>query len=301
MISIIVYNWDWADKPSGGKPFRALRDGLKNIGEEVSVCIPPGDGLDDCSALFVWNASKRDWYNDKVAAVRAKGGRVFVMERGWFDRMNYTQFDYLGFNHTASWAHKVSGPAPVDGHKRFRMLCELLSEPKPVIARPEGYVLILGQTGNDTQLRQSEIHHPDALCGSVIANLPAGLEAVYRPHPLSQWRPGDLTSMEGPLDDALAGARFVITINSNAGNDALWAGIPVLCFGPALYEIAGVARRTSIATLMSDMEFMCIGWKPDERRVLSYFHWLASRQWNRAELEQGDCLKQLIGEYDAKN
>lgn len=292
-VGLIVYNWDWGGKD--GKPFLALKAGLENIGHKVLCCVPPGEGMDDCETVFVWNASRRDWYIDVVAKAKDKGQRVFVMERGWLDRYNYTQFDTLGFNHTASWAHQVSGSAPVWGPERFRMLSERLSPRNRVEHRQSGYVLILGQTGSDTQLRQSEIHHPDALCEAVLASLPAGLECAFRPHPLSKYRPTNMQTLEGTLSDALAGARFVLTINSNAGNDALWAGVPVLCLGPALYEISGVARRTSVATLMPDMEFMCLGWEPDERRVLNYFHWLCCRQWNRKELEQGDCLKQLLG------
>ena len=296
IIGLVCPNHDW--NGSQHKPFQEIREGAEKLGHEVLVCVPPADGLVDCDVLFAWNASRREGWRDLRAKTIAEGKRFFILERGWFDRMEYTQIDHDGFNHTASWAHEVSGPAPTDGPERFRLLCERLSPRIPVESRHSGYALILGQTGNDTQLKQSEIHHPEALCDSVLANLPAGLEAVYRPHPLSPWRPENIDIADGTLDDALAGSRFVITINSNAGNDALWAGIPVLCLGPALYEMAGVARRTSISTLMHDMEFMCKGWKPDDRRVLSYFHWLASRQWNRAELEQGDCLKQLIGEVD---
>ena len=85
-----------------------------------------------------------------------------------------------------------------------------------------------------------------------------------------------------------------MTINSNAGNDALWAGVPVLCLGPALYEIAGVARRTSIAQLMPDLEFMMMGWLPYEHTVLRYFHWLCARQWTADELASGETLEQIL-------
>ncbi len=293
---MIVYNWDWSGKDP--KPFHALKNGLEAIGHKVQVCIPPGDGLGDCEVVFVWNAQKREWYRDIVSQMRARGCKVYVLERGWLDRYKYTQIDHLGFNHTASWAHDVSHEAPIDGVERYQSICEHLSPRIGCLARREGYVLVLGQTGGDTQLKQSEIHHPDTLCESVIANLPGGLEAKYRRHPLSKVEPKCIESIKGSLDDALAGARFVVTINSNSGNDALWAGLPVLCFGPALYEIAGAARRTSVATLLPDMEFMSVGWHPDERRVLSYFHWLASKQWNHKELEQGDCLARLLGEND---
>lgn len=284
-IGMVCRSKDW--RGSENMPHRSVLSGLERLGHTVEPCAsPPFDNVD---CVFTWNLAKSDWWPEFIA-----GHKVFVMERGWFNRMEYTQID-TGFNHTASWAHEVSGPAPIEGVERLWMLSELLSPPIPVECRQSGYVLILGQTGNDTQLKQSEIHHPDTLCGSVVANLPAGLEAVFRPHPLNKWRPDDIEIADGTLDAALSGARFVVTINSNAGNDALWAGCPVLCLGPALYEIAGVARRTSVATMLHDMEMMK-RWQPDARRVISYLHWLASKQWNRAELKQGDCLRQLLGE-----
>ena len=299
IIGLACHNSDW--NGSQHKVFKEIMAGAEALGHQVLVCVPPADGLESCDVLFAWNTARREWWHEIRNKTIADGKKFFTMERGWFDRMDYTQIDHEGFNHTASWAHQVSGPAPIDGPERFRMLSELLTPRLPVVARDGGYALILGQTGSDTQLRQSEIHHPDTLCASVLANLPGGLEAKYRRHPLSKVEPDGIESLDGSLDDALAGARFVITINSNAGNDALWAGVPVLCLGPALYEIAGAARRTSVATLLPDMEFMCQGWYPDEKRVLSYFHWLASRQWNRQELEQGDCLKQLIGVCDGQD
>ena len=298
-IVLVCHNNDWHSLQH--KAFIELRAGLRANGHQVKVCQPHADEIHDSEAIFAWNCGRREWWQKLRMQTMDRGALFFIMERGWFDRMEYTQIDHKGFNHTASWAKDIATQAPIGGVEAFRMLRGRLSPRMVAESKPRGYVLILGQCGNDTQLRQSEIHHADALCESVIANLPAGLNCVFRPHPLSKYRPPDIESLDGSLDDALAGARFVVTINSNAGNDALWAGIPVLCFGPALYEMAGVARRTSISTLMHDMEFMCKGWEPDDRRVLSYFHWLAARQWNTKELEQGDCLKQLLGDIDGQD
>lgn len=283
-----------AYRGSHNMPFPALMEGLKSLGHDVTVQVPDESARVDFDAVFLWQP-KHPAYKTLLPKIECP---LFVMERGWLLRYHYCQIDHRGFNHTASWAHKISLAAPVVGVQRFGTLCELLPVRKEVLARREGYVLVLGQTGRDRQLVQSEIHHPDSLCESVMAQLPGGLDVAFRKHPLSNFRPKNMQTLDGTLAEALAGARFVVTINSNAGNEALWAGCPVLCLGPALYEIAGAARRTSIATLLHDMQFMAVGWHPDERRVLSYFHWLASKQWNRDEIRQGDCLKQLLGEID---
>ncbi|MCP4409780.1 MAG: hypothetical protein GY807_18960 [Gammaproteobacteria bacterium] len=277
-------------------PFPYLIEGLKAQGHSVQVCNPnPYPTFRDIQALFSWQWLRNPEWVRMMDDYRERGARCFTMERGWFDRYEYTQIDHQGFNHTASWSPNVSLTAPREGVGRYQSLCERLSPRIGVKRRQSGYILLLGQTGGDTQMRHSEIHHPAALCESVVANLPAGLEVKFRPHPQSKYRPSSVDVIGGTLEDALAGAQYALTINSNAGNDALWWGCPVMCFGPALYEIAGAARRTTIATLMHDLEFMT-RWEPDEKRVTSYFHWLASRQWNRDELKQGSCLEQLLGE-----
>ena len=58
----------------------------------------------------------------------------------------------------------------------------------------------------------------------------------------------------------------------------------MLCLGPALYGIAGVAIQTSLVSLQRNIELMLDGWRPDSRRVGSYLHWLAARQWTIDEL-----------------
>ena len=271
-------------------PFPSLIRGLESLGHTVTVSIVAKGCRTDFDAIFGWQTKGENWA-EILARVECP---FFKMERGWLDRQHYTQIDHEGFNHTASWATRVSHPAPTGSQRRYSEICERLPLRRPVDRRDAGYCLVLGQTGRDSQLARSEIHHPAALCDSVAANLPAGLIAAFRPHPLSKYRPSSMQTLDCSLDEALEGARFVVTINSNAGNDALWAGVPVLCLGPALYEIAGVARRTSIAQLMPDLEFMMMGWLPYEHTVLRYFHWLCARQWTADELASGEPLEQIL-------
>ena len=70
----------------------------------------------------------------------------------------------------------------------------------------------------------------------------------------------------------------------------------MLCLGPARSGIAGVAIQTSLAGLKRNIELMRNGWRPDSRRVLSYLHWLAARQWTIDELAGagGGVLARLL-------
>ena len=85
-----------------------------------------------------------------------------------------------------------------------------------------------------------------------------------------------------------------MTINSNAGNEALAAGCRVLCLGPALYAMAGVARQTTVADMPTALRDMLAGWAPESAAVRNYLRWLACRQWSRAELADGDALGPIL-------
>jgi len=101
------------------------------------------------------------------------------------------------------------------------------------------------------------------------------------------------------LAAALAGARFVVTINSTAGNEALAAGVPVLAFGPALYTMVGVARQTTVKTLKENLAAMLNGWVPEQAAVENYLRWLAARQWTAEELARGDALRDIVAACSA--
>ena len=98
----------------------------------------------------------------------------------------------------------------------------------------------------------------------------------------------------GTLAEDLAGCRFVVTVNSNAGNDALVAGVPVLAFGPSMYGMAGAALETDIPGLAGRIAMMLAGYRPDPGVVTRYLQWLACRQWSSADLADGKVLGKLL-------
>jgi len=137
---------------------------------------------------FIWNGvhGKR---GQIVIELRNRRVPVMVMERGFFDRFNHTQMDHAGFNHTASWAADVAGPAPVAGVARFAGLTEAIGPARSVSARSSGYILILGQVPGDAQLRDSEIRRPESLVRSVESAVGKNVKLCFRAHPRNGWRP----------------------------------------------------------------------------------------------------------------
>lgn len=293
-VGIVCDNRMWADRR---EPHRALAGGLERLGCEVMISDkqpwPLWNSLPDVA--FIWNGVHGQW-GELAERLRREGVRTFIMERGFFDRFNHTQIDIAGFNHTASWASELAGPVPADAQARF--VGAWGRQPAPMRSG-NGYALVLLQTPGDAQLRDSEIRHPNSLVSAVEDAAPSSLDIRVRCHPMRNWNCHSsrrARTVDGTLADAVAGARFVITINSGAANEALAWGCPALCLGPALGAMAGAAKQTSLVELPRAIRDMAEGWMPPNEDVCNYLYWLASRQWTVGELAEGRILKQFVAE-----
>ena len=302
-VSFLITNAEWRCC----KCQRAVHDALRALGHRVKVDRPamgPRRAAENFDCAFIWNGV-HGIRGDAVRAFHAAGKPAFIMERGFFDRMRHMQIDAAGFNHTASWADTLIEPAPQEGRGRFEAIRD--SPPIPTAARNDGYVLVLLQVPTDSQLRDSEIHHPGPLVDAVEDAMPRNIPLRVRAHPISQWncgtrrngRPRHARMLTGPgapgLADAVAGARFCLTINSNSGNEALAMGCPVLCLGPALYAMAGAAMQTTLAGMAVAIRDMLDGWHAPQGLVENYLYHLACRQYGIDELRTGAPLRSALG------
>ena len=297
-ISMLIENCEYrAPDKERGQCQWAIIDGLRELGHEVVFDLPASGpnrakfGDFDCG--FVWNGH-HGRRGDSVTAFRKAGLPIWIMERGFFRRMEYTQLNTRGFNHRASWADSLTDPAPQEGRGRFEAVWG--APVVPMAPRDSGYVLILGQVANDSQLADSEISHPKPLIRAVAAALPDGIDLRFRAHPLFGWRtrglPCEPCAAE-TLREAVAGARFCVTINSNAGNEALAWGCPVLCLGPALYAMSGAAVQSDLGGLQSRLQSILAGHVPSGGAVASHLYHLACNQYSMAELRNGWALRKL--------
>ena len=242
------------------------------------------------------------------------------MERGFINREDYAQIDHKGFMCESSWANDITKDPPIDGKDR---LAKLNLKMPNIEKRDNGYILLLGQLDNDTQMIHSEIKTVKELAETIIEvqrtifPLRFRRPASLRLHPLYE---GDGESKQvspphddfqrlkmasvnsnllnvpittGTLQEDLRGAKFAISINSNSLNDALMNGVPCMCFGPHLGNIAGVIKKTSKETIKDDIIDLN-GWTPDRFKVQNYFEWLAARQWNNEEISDPSIMFPLI-------
>jgi len=301
-----------------GGVFDSAKVGLSECGYDAEMLPYKRDALEHAKhipdVLLMWNGA-REPGKTVAAQAEAFGAVTLHVEHGFWRRTKYFQCDHAGTQHRASWASELTRPAPACGAARLAGFYP--DGLQPMRARTDGYVLVLGQVPNDSQLFDSAIQTPEALQAIVRKALPSGTPAYFWPHPqcankhirksnlilplLHDGAGGAEMAAEykrsrsgSGLDEAIRGARFVVTINSTAGNEALALGCPVLAFGPALYLSGGVARAATKATAKAEMAEMLDGWCPDSDAVRNYLEWLAARQWTREELAARDCVRGIL-------
>lgn len=133
---------------------------------------------------------------------------------------------------------------------------------------PDGYTLVCGQIANDAAHGMDAHTHRTWLREQMAAYE----NAVYRPHPRGGIAIPGFVGDSRVIDDALAGARLVVTYNSGTGHEALLAGVPVIAHGPAAYDSL-VGERL-----------------PSTEERLAYFNRLAYAQWTMDEIRTARCF-----------
>lgn len=128
----------------------------------------------------------------------------------------------------------------------------------------EGYILLIGQMPGDAA--HAGVNH-EAWLKEQVERYGAD-NILYRPHPRGGVELSGVERDTGSLSEALEGARLVVTYNSNAGHEALMAGVPVVCDLSAAYAELSGEQLPSL----------------DDRRA--YFARVAYGQWLASEAEQ---------------
>ena len=282
-------------KQPDGDPISAARDAFEAMGYRVDQVTPGRHSWRDIERVGIpdicvaWNGT-RAGEKEAISNLRRMGIPVYVTEYGFFDRaalLSSTTFqmDIAGFLHTASWAE---GP-----YERTDDGAERLARWVPEVARQgrrDGYVLVIGQTAGDSQMIGAEIDLPLQL-EKLVAR--SGIKDVkFRPHPGD--REYERRARRGrvylpkceaaTLDEALSGARYVITINSNSIVRAVSLGVPCMAFGPSTSISAGVALHTSTKTLTEVASVMDAGWHPSDEAAAAYLQTLACHNYTPAEV-----------------
>lgn len=251
----------------------AFCDGLRRHGFVVDIVPGPDYRPVDLAVFWGFRATHI------MDGQRESGGRFIVMERGFVDRMEYTSLGFDGLNGRAQF------PAPPPGSDRFARLFPGALKTRPWSApASDAYVLVMGQVHGDASIKHIDI---DGWYQATVDVLQAHFDRPvrFRMHPGhrgSGWTPRGAEVDSQSLEEALAGAAWVVTFNSNSGVDAALAGVPVVTV-----DRGAMAWRVAGHEISSEPPLPAAGLRA------AWAEQLAWCQWSKAEIAAGTAWEAL--------
>lgn len=246
----------------------ALARGIERTGDEAPL-VPFGTPIPEgCDAVCTWG-----WKRGKRIVTRGSLP-VLVMERGFIgDRFKWTSLGWNGLNGRAAF-----GTAPTwrpDYAARFWKHHDMHGWRD----RPNGYALLMGQVAGDAACDGVNLPHFYATTLDTLRR--AGYEVRFRAHPLGGAAPVGVRRwlIGGTLAEALAGAQFAVTWNSNAAVDAVLAGVPAVALdqGSMAWQVASHSLDNPVTMPVRE------GWAYN----------LAWKQWLPEELADGTAWRTI--------
>lgn len=200
---------------------------------------------------------------------------LVVIDHGYMKRVHRLEDYGTGFFQVGigrlGWVPSVAPDAA-----RFESL-GIEVAPRRAYRRPSR-ALILGQVAWDASHHFSESRLNAAYCGAAGYFEAHGLRVRFRGHPLASGvDPGLKPAAGATLAGALADADVVFSLNSNAGLDAIIAGVPAAYALPCHYSELGYRWPVTPDVILP----------PDPDRVRAFLRRLAWAQWTADEMSEG--------------
>lgn len=256
---------------NGFEGAEAFRQGALAAGDSArvfSVSDYTSGQMEPCDAVAVFGLQWKGM--DVLRDYTEAGIPVFVVDYGYLKRTNHAhdwrtghwQVSLGGLNRLPDWSCDAS---------RFDALGVEIHERG---GDADGYVLLCAQTTGDASHGMNE-QELQQWADEQRRKWP---DLLIRPHPLQEHLMYGLPVCPAKtLDEALQGARLVVTGNSNSGHEALLAGVPVVATVP------GAAWAPLSGETLPSLEAR-----------QQHFHRCAWGQWTWAEFRTGEmhrCLK----------
>lgn len=222
-----------------------------------------------CDVMVIFGLVKKSFRKSwaKGELLKRHRGPVIVVERGFVRRDEYWSVGLGGINGTADFRNAGSPP---DRWEALGVECQPWRH-------KEGPVIVCGQVPWDVTVQDSD--HKAWCRATVGAVRQMGLDPIFRPHPYARKRGVDY-GVDCPISDRLMAedlerASAVVTWSSNAGVEAVIAGVPVIAFDKM--SMAGPVAGRCLTALRGRV-------MPDRRQWAAD---IAYAQWNRDELRSG--------------
>lgn len=214
-----------------------IAESLQSLGHEVlrwTHFEGRGGPLPECDLAFLWNGLHPVYWEAIFFLWRRGQAKLVFLELGWLPQGTTFQLDGGGINALANWAGSLD-PKPTG---------------EPVSARP-GDLLVALQSDSDMQLLWKSLSPWFQAANPFLKHLAehSQLPMRIRPHPTAGCHPSTIKFVEEcdrmtwdaapTLEESMESAAAVAVINSTCGLRALEIGLPVLCYGSAIYRYPG--------------------------------------------------------------
>lgn len=223
-----------------------------------------------CDLAIFWGHHRRQIIRHQ----RDRGCRYLVMERAYIaDRFRWISLGFDGLNGYAKF------PVINDGGVRWNKHFGGLLKPWKYGG---DYALLIGQVPGDAAIANVNI---DEWYDQIAKGLRLqGKRVIFRPHPVAIERrmvraPHEVEFDMGTLQESLADASMVVTYSSNAGVDAVLAGVPTVACdrGSMAWDVA--AHDLSERLVRPSRE--------------AWAHAMAYKQWLPEEIANGTAWEHL--------
>lgn len=237
-----------------------------------------------CGLAVMWSHGPA--YVQHRRMQQAAGRRYLVLEHGFMgEREAWCSAAYDGLFGRADFC-LPPWPDAVDGSRWDAQFAPAgLLRSVGEVGDPAGYALLCGQVRGDASVAHVNIERwYETTAKRLVA---AGHTVRFRPHPIEAQRgrrdgPALARRIDGTLDEAFAGARLVVTFNSNTGVLAALAGLPVQVADPG-----GMAAPLGTGLVVEETL---------RRRWAERMAWC---QWSAAELRDGTAWEYLQAGHTA--
>ena len=271
---------EYRDDPRCARHLNGLSGACAQLGCDV-IRWTRRESIPTADVAIVWNGDPH-WYGTAVDDFRARGGRVLFAELGWLPQDDWFQLDPAGVNVDASWVSEPLGKC--DGQ---------------AVSVPDGPLLVCLQNDGDTAIMRHSPWFRNSIAWLRHLEDHAAIPMRVRPHPLAATQSAveaivnSSTKMEWDesptFGEAMEGVAGVACINSTCGVEAIGAGLPVMCYGNAIYRHAGaVWCMTSSAELTRERTTQLASGNCDlladaQREMIER---IRAHQWNRNQLAE---------------